>query len=67
MSILQAILPFAGILIVGVSAVTTATVALAGVKLRTRDRTALWAATTALALVLIAVLTHTLTSVTELR
>lgn len=55
------LLPYLGILLVGVSAVTAASVALAGVKLRTRERTALWVTTTALALVLLAVITQTLT------
>ena len=60
-------LSLAGVLLVGVSAITTATVALAGTHLRFCDRTALWSATTALALVLLAVFIHTLTSITETR
>lgn len=43
------------VLLVGVSAVVTASVALAGVNLRRRERAALWAAVVALALVLVIV------------
>lgn len=61
------LLPLLGVLLVGISAVTTASVALAGVKLRHRDRAVLWATTTALALVLVVVFTQTLISTFESR
>lgn len=61
------ILSLAGVFLVGVSAITTATVALAGTNLRNRDRTALWGSTAVLALVLVAVFVYTLTSITETR
>lgn len=61
------ILSLAGVLLVGVSAITTATVALAGTNLRNRDRTALWGTTAALALVLVAVFAHSLNSITGTR
>lgn len=61
------LLPMLLVLAVGISAITTASVALANTSMRLRDRSALWAATTALALVLVAVFAYTLTSFTETR
>lgn len=59
-------LSLAGVLLVGISAITTATVALANTSMRMRDRSALWVVTTALAMVLVAVLAQNLTSSTQL-
>lgn len=61
------LLPMLLVLAVGFSAITTASVALANTSMRLRDRSALWAATAALALVLVAVFAYTLTSFTETR
>lgn len=55
------------ILAVGVSAITTASLAQANTTMRLRDRSAFWAATAALALVLMATIAYTLTSFTETR
>lgn len=48
------------VILVGISAVATASVALVGVNLRTRDRGALWAAAASLALVLFGIIIYSL-------
>lgn len=55
------------VLAVGISAITTASVALSGVNLCIRDRGALWMTTTTLALILLAVFIRTLTNDSEPR